>query len=66
MFLTMKTVDKRSRKMDIRLALIKHPNSKRIIDSFNDVYKWNDEESLFGDIVLFLEVVRQNNIWDRL
>ena len=54
-------------KMDIRLALCKHPNPNRIIiDSFSDVYKWNDEESLFGNIVLFLEVVRQNNLWDRL
>lgn len=53
-------------KIDIRLALIKHPDPKRIIDSFNDVYNWNDEEQLFGNIVLFLEVVRQNNLWDRL
>ena len=54
-------------KMDIRLALCSHPNPKRIIvDNFNDVYKWNDQESLFGNIVLFLEVVRQNNLWDRL
>ena len=54
-------------KMDIRLALIKHPNPNRvIIDNFSDVYRWDDEESLFGNIVLFLEVVRQNNLWDRL
>ena len=53
-------------KMDIRLALCKHPNPKRIIDSFNDVYRWNSEERLFWNIVLFLEVVRQNNLWDRL
>ena len=53
--------------MDIRLALCKHPNpSNIIIGNFSDVYKWNDEESLFGNIVLFLEVVRQNNLWDRL
>ena len=50
--------------MDIRLALCKHPNPKRIIDSFNDVYRWNNEERLFGNIVLFLEVVRQNNFWE--
>ena len=54
-------------KMDIRLALIKHPNPNRvIINHFSDVYRWNDEESLFGNIVMFLEVVRQNNLWDRL
>ena len=54
-------------KMDIRLALIKHPNPNRvIINNFSDVYKWNDEEALFGNIVMFLEVVRQNNLWDRL
>ena len=62
----MKTVDKLSRKMDIRLALCKHPDPRRIIDRFNDIYRWNDEESLFGNIVLFLEVVRQNNLWDKL
>lgn len=53
--------------MDLRIALCKHPNPKRIIvDNFSDVYKWNNEELLFGNIVLFLEVVRQNNLWDRL
>jgi hypothetical protein len=53
-------------KMDIRLALIKQPNPNKIIDNFSDVYSWNDEESLFGNIILFLEVVRENNLWDRL
>lgn len=54
-------------KMDIRLALCSHPNPKRIIvDNFSDVYEWNAEESLFGNIVLFLEVVRQNKLWDKL
>ena len=54
-------------KMDIRLALIKYPNPNRIIiDNFSDVYRWNVAESTFGNIVLFLEVVRQNNLWDRL
>ena len=54
-------------KMDLRLLLCSHPDSKRIIvDNFSDVYKWNNEELLFGNIVLFLEVVRQNNLWDRL
>ena len=63
----MKTFDKRSKKMDLRLALCSHHNPKRIIvDNFSDVYSWNYEESLFGNIVLFLEVVRQNNLWDRL
>ena len=54
-------------KMDLRILLCNHPNPKRIIvDNFGDVYKWNNEELLFGNIVLFLEVVRQNNLWDRL
>ena len=54
-------------KMDLRILLCNHPNPKRIIvDNFSDVYKWNNEELLFGNIVLFLEVVRQNNLWDRL
>ena len=63
----MKTIDKRSKKMDLRIALIRHPNPNRIIiDNFGDVYRWNVAESTFGNIVLFLEVVRQNNLWDRL
>ena len=54
-------------KMDLRLALIKHPNPKRIIvDNFSDVYKWNNEESYYWNTIVFLEVVRQNNLWDRL
>lgn len=54
-------------KMDIRLALCKHPNPKRIIvDNFSYVYRWNNGVSLFGNIVLFLELVRYNNLWDRL
>lgn len=54
-------------KMDIRLALIRHPNPNRIIiNNFSDVYKWTVAESSFGNIVMFLEVVRQNNLWDRL
>jgi hypothetical protein len=54
-------------KMDLRILLCNHPNPKRIIiDNFSDVYKWNNEEFLFGNIVLFLEVVRQNNLWDKL
>ena len=52
--------------MDTRLALCTHPDPSKIIGDFSDVYTWNDEESLFGNIVLFLEVVRQNNLWDRL
>ena len=54
-------------KMDLRIALCKHPDPNRIIiNNFSDVYRWNDEESLFGNIVMFLEVVRQNNLWDKL
>ena len=54
-------------KMDLRIALCKHHDPKRIIvDNFSDVYRWDDEESFFGNIVLFLEIVRQNNLWDRL
>lgn len=53
--------------MDLRIALCSHPDPKRIIvDNFSDVYKWNVAESSFGNIVMFLEVVRQNNLWDRL
>ena len=56
-------------KKEIRHALIKQHNPSKmidIIDNFSDVYSWNDEESPFGNVILFLEVVRQNNLWDRL
>ena len=54
-------------KKDLRLALIKHPNPNRvIIDNFSDVYRWNDEESQYWNVIVFLEDVRQNNLWDRL
>ena len=54
-------------KMDIRIALINHPNPKRIIvDNFSDVYNWNADESHYWNIIVFLEVVRQNKLWDRL
>ena len=63
----MKTIDKRSKKMDIRIALFKHPNPNRIIiDNFSDVYKWNVAESQYWNIIVFLEDVRQNNLWDKL
>ena len=53
--------------MDLRIALCNHPNPKRIIVyNFSDVYEWNNEESLYWNVVVFLEVVRQNNLWDRL
>ena len=54
-------------KMDIRLALIKHPNPNRIIvNNFSDIYRWNVAESHYCNIIVFLEVIRQNNLWDRL
>ena len=54
-------------KKEIRLALIKHPNPNRIIiGNFNDVYKWTVSESQYWNVIVFLEVVRQNNLWDRL
>ena len=55
------------KKMDLRILLCNHPNPKRIIvDNFNDVYNWNNEESYYWNTIVFLEVVRQNNLWDRL
>ena len=54
-------------KMDIRLALCKHPNPNRIIiNNFSDVYRWNVAESHYWNVIVFLEVVRQNNLLDRL
>lgn len=53
-------------KKDIRLALCKRPNPNKIIDNFNDIYRWNNEESDYWNIIVFLEIVRQNNLWDRL
>ena len=54
-------------KMDIRLALCNHPNPKRIIvDNFSYVYRWNNGESHYWNIIMFLELVRYNNLWHRL
>jgi hypothetical protein len=54
-------------KMDIRLALINHPNPNRVIvNNFSDVYRWNVAESQYWNVIMFLEVVRQNNLWDKL
>ena len=54
-------------KKDLRIALINHPNSKRIIvDNLSDAYNWNVDESYYWNIIVFLEVVRQNNLWERL
>lgn len=54
-------------KKDIRIKFIRHPNPNRIIvDNFSDVYRWNEAESQYWNIIVFLEVVRQNNLWDRL
>lgn len=53
-------------KKDIRLALCNHPNPNKIIDNFNDIYRWNNEESVYWNIIVFLEIVRQNNLWNRL
>lgn len=53
--------------MDLRILLCDHPNPKRIIvDDFSDVYEWNANASHYCNIIIFLEVVRQNNLWDRL
>ena len=54
-------------KKDIRLALCNHPNPKRIIvDNFSYVYRWNNGESEYWNIIMFLELVRYNNLWHRL
>lgn len=63
----MEIVDTRSKKMNIRLALFNHPNpSKIIIDNFSYIYRWNACESQYWNIIRFLELVRYNNLWDRL
>ena len=54
-------------KYDLRLKLIHHPNPKRIIeDNFSQNYSWNDSESLYWNIINFLEIVRVNNLWNKL
>ena len=53
--------------MDLRILLINHPNPKRIItNNFDDFYNWNDNESQYWNVITFLEIIRQNNLWDRL
>jgi hypothetical protein len=54
-------------KKDLRIALINHPNPKRIIvDNFSYIYRWNVSESQYWNVIMFLELVRYNNLWNRL
>ena len=54
-------------KREIRLEFINHPNSRGIIeDNFSEYYKYDEELSLYNNIVCFLEVVRVNKLWNSL
>ena len=54
-------------KMDVRLEFVHHPNPRRIIEEhYNDYFKYNENESLYWNIINFLEYVRVNNLWDSL
>lgn len=54
-------------KKEIRIKFINHPNSHGIIEEhFDDYYKYDEEMSLYYNIICFLEVVRVNNLWDSL
>ena len=54
-------------KRDIRIEFIHHPNPQRIIEeNYSEYFKYNEAESLYFNIVNFLEVVRINNLWDSL
>lgn len=54
-------------KRDIRIQFINHPNPRRIIEeNYSEYFKYNEAESLYFNIVNFLEVVRINNLWDSL
>ena len=54
-------------KMELRLKLINHVNPKDIvIDNFSDVYEWNTYYSQYHNLVVFLEIVRIQNLWDKL
>ena len=54
-------------KKEIRIKFINHPNPRRIIkEHFEGYYKYDEEMSLYYNIICFLEVVRVNNLWDSL
>lgn len=54
-------------KRDIRVKFINHPNPRRIIEeNYSDYFKYNEAESLYFNIINFLEIVRINNLWDSL
>ena len=54
-------------KKELRVKLIGHPNPKKIvIDNFDDIYEWNTFSSQYYNLVMFLEVVREQNLWDKL
>ena len=54
-------------KKEIRIKFINHPNSQGIIqDYFSEYYKYDEELSLYNNIICFLEIVRVNKLWDSL
>ena len=54
-------------KRDIRVKFINHPNPQRIIEeNYSEYFKYNETESLYFNIINFLEIVRINNLWDSL
>ena len=54
-------------KKEIRLKFINHPNSRGIIeDHFSEYYKYDEEQSLYYNIICFLEIVRTKGLWDNL
>lgn len=54
-------------KKEIRVNFINHPNPRGIIEEyFGDHYKYDEEKSLYYNIICFLEVVRINCLWDNL
>lgn len=53
-------------KRDIRIEFIHHPTPRRIIENYVEYFKYNEEESLYFNIINFLEIVRINNLWDSL
>ena len=54
-------------KKELRVAFVNHAGSRNIMETyFCDIFTYNENESLYWNQINFLEVVRENELWDVL
>lgn len=54
-------------KREVRIAFTQYPHAKNIIQELGEkLYHYDDNQSLYFNIMRFLEIVRQYNLWGEL